>query len=270
MADSQKSCGGANTPFNPTKGSFSHTIAVGSGKGGVGKSSVAALTAVALARAGKKVAVLDADVTGPSIPKLLGVTGTPEGDEQGIIPPATKGLGIKVMSVNLLMEDPTKPVVWRGPLIGNLIRQFWTDVNWDDSEYLVVDLPPGTADAPLTVMQTIRLDGLVMVTSPQELAGLVVEKAVNMARMMNVPLLGVVENMSYATCPHCGETWDLFGRSRLDEVARSWGIPALARIPIDSQISGLGDDGRLEVYANPQVLDPLSEGITRGIAHPVA
>ena len=244
-------------PEKSSKGRIRRIVAVGSGKGGVGKSSVSALLAIGLARKGQKVGVLDADITGPSIPKLLGVRSLPEGSPLGIVPPQSPILGISVMSINLLLDDVTKPVVWRGPIVGNTVKQFYEEVFWGGLDTLVVDLPPGTSDAPLTVMQSLPLDGMVIVTSPQELANMVVEKAMNMAKMMDVPILGLVENMAYATCPHCGERWDLFGPSHLDSLAKKWNVDKLATLPMDAFISRLGDKGRLEEYDNPGLLDPL-------------
>jgi len=246
-------------PPKSEKGRIRRIVAVGSGKGGVGKSSVSALLAIGLARKGLKVGVLDADITGPSIPKLLGVRSMPEGSPLGIVPPKSPVLGISVMSINLLLDDVTKPVVWRGPIIGNTVKQFYEEVFWGELDTLVVDLPPGTSDAPLTVMQSLPLDGMVIVTSPQELANMVVEKAMNMAKMMDIPILGLVENMAYAVCPHCGERWDLFGPSHLDKLASKWSVAKLASLPMDAFISRLGDKGRLEEYDNPELLDPLVE-----------
>ena len=246
-------------PPKSDKGRIRRIVAVGSGKGGVGKSSVSALLAIGLARKGLKVGVLDADITGPSIPKLLGVRSLPEGSPLGIVPPQSPVLGISVMSINLLLDDVTKPVVWRGPIIGNTVKQFYEEVFWGELDTLIVDLPPGTSDAPLTVMQSLPLDGMVIVTSPQELANMVVEKAMNMAKMMNIPILGLVENLAYAACPHCGERWDLFGPSHLDTLAKKWSVEKLASLPMDAFISRLGDKGRLEEYDNPALLDPLIE-----------
>lgn len=246
-------------PPKSDKGRIRRIVAVGSGKGGVGKSSVSALLAIGLARKGLKVGVLDADITGPSIPKLLGVRSLPEGSPLGIVPPQSPVLGISVMSINLLLDDVTKPVVWRGPIIGNTVKQFYEEVFWGELDTLIVDLPPGTSDAPLTVMQSLPLDGMVIVTSPQELANMVVEKAMNMARMMDIPILGLVENMAYAACPHCGERWDLFGPSHLDTLVKKWSVEKLASLPMDAFISRLGDKGRLEEYDNPALLDPLIE-----------
>jgi Mrp family chromosome partitioning ATPase len=240
-------------------------IAVGSGKGGVGKSSMASLIAIALTKDGYSTGILDADITGPSIPTLLGVKGQLYGREGGIVPLETQELGIKVMSINLLMEDPSKPVVWRGPLIGGIIKQFWEDVDWGDLDYLVIDLPPGTADAPLTVMQTIEIDGFMLVTSPQELSVLVVEKAAHMTGMLDVPLLGVIENMSYVVCPHCGERYDLFGPSHVKTIEQKFNIPVIGQVPIDSEITRLGDEGKLEKYDNSDFFANLLDGLEKAL-----
>lgn len=274
MSESCSSCGNSSTCGNSSnpglpeksKKNVKHIIAVGSGKGGVGKSSLSALLAVSLARKGNSVGVLDADITGPSIPKLMGIKGQAMGNENGIIPFCSKVLGIKVMSINLLLDDPTKPVVWRGPLIGNVIKQFWEDVDWGDLDYLVVDLPPGTADAPLTVMQVLDLDGFVMVTSPQELSVLVVEKAANMTQMLNVPLLGVIENMSFATCPHCGEKFNIFGPSHVAEIEEKFEVPVLGELPLDPRIAEFGDAGRLEEYENPEIFEPLIQSVIERVS----
>lgn len=231
----------------PDQSRIHHVIAVMSGKGGVGKSSLSALLAVSLARKGHRVGLLDADITGPSIPKLFGLRQQPLSENGKIVPPET-ALGIKVISLNLLLANEDDPVIWRGPLIGGAVKQFWTDVLWGEIDYLVVDLPPGTGDAPLTVMQSLPLDGLLIVTSPQELAAMVVKKAIKMARMLEVPLLGLVENMSGLTCPHCGKAVELFGPSRAEEVAAETGVDLLGTIPLDPEISRLGDSGKIEQY----------------------
>jgi len=231
----------------PDGSQIKHVIAVVSGKGGVGKSSLSALLAVSLAREGHRVGLLDADITGPSIPKLFGLRSQPHSENGKIVPPETE-LGIKVISLNLLLPNEDDPVIWRGPLIGGAVKQFWTDVIWGEIDYLVVDLPPGTGDAPLTVMQSLPLSGLLIVTSPQELAVMVVKKAIKMARMLEVPLLGLVENMSGLTCPHCGKPVELFGPSRAEEVAAETGIKLLGTIPLDPEISRLGDSGKIEQY----------------------
>jgi Mrp family chromosome partitioning ATPase len=226
-----------------------HVIAVMSGKGGVGKSLVSGLLAVALRRAEYQVGLLDADITGPSIPKIFFPNSAqPESSPEGILLPPESRLGIKVMSINLLLPSEDQAVIWRGPLIGRAIQQFWGDVLWDELDYLVVDLPPGTADAPLTVMQSLPLSGVVLVTSPQDLAGMVVRKAAQMAQHMKVPVLGLVENMSYFVCPDTGKQHDIFGPSHAEEMAARLGVPFLGRLPIDPEIARLCDAGRLEDY----------------------
>ena len=220
-------------------------IAVVSGKGGVGKSLVTSALAVQLRRRGLRVGILDADVTGPSIPRAFGLNGRAEGDDEGLFPCRT-GTGIGVMSINLLLEDSNDPVVWRGPMIANVVKQFWTDVAWGDIDFLLVDMPPGTGDVPLTVFQSLPVDGIVVVTSPQELVGMIVEKAVRMAEMMHVPVLGVVENLSGFRCPDCGAVHDIFGRSNLDEIAVQHGIAHVERLPIDPALSQLCDLGSIE------------------------
>jgi Mrp family chromosome partitioning ATPase len=232
----------------PEQSHIHHVIAVMSGKGGVGKSSLSALLAVSLARKGYRVGLLDADITGPSIPKLFGMQQQPEAVGEKISPPETE-LGIKIISLNLLLPNEDDPVIWRGPLIGGAVKQFWTDVLWGEIDYLVVDLPPGTGDAPLTVMQSLPLDGLLIVTSPQELAVMVVKKAIKMAWMMDVPIIGLVENMSSLLCPHCGKEVELFGPSQAETVAAETGIKLLGTIPLDPEISRLGDGGKIEQYS---------------------
>jgi Mrp family chromosome partitioning ATPase len=224
-----------------------HVIAVMSGKGGVGKSLVAGLLAVALKREEQRVGILDADITGPSIPKMFGLKEAPSYSPVGI-GPVRSSSGIAVMSINLLLPGEDQAVIWRGPLIGGAIKQFWSDVFWGALDYLVVDLPPGTADAPLTVMQSLPLSGVVLVTSPQDLAGMVVRKAAQMALVMQIPILGLVENMSYATCPNCGQHMEIFGPSHAEEMAGRLGVPLLGRLPLDSRIAELCDEGRIEDY----------------------
>ena len=226
-------------------------IGIVSGKGGVGKSLVTSLLATAVSKAGKNAAILDADITGPSIPKIFGITEKAKGNDFGILPSKTKG-GISVMSINLLLEDDTAPVVWRGPVIGGTVKQFWTDVIWEDVDYMFVDMPPGTGDVPLTVFQSLPVDGIIVVTSPQELVSMIVEKAVNMANMMNIPVLGIVENMSYINCPDCGKQIKLFGESKTNEVATKFNLPLLAQIPFDAKIASLCDKGEIEsIEDNP-------------------
>jgi Mrp family chromosome partitioning ATPase len=242
-----------------------HVIAVMSGKGGVGKSLVAALLGIALARQGKDVGILDADVTGPSIPKMFGFSGIrASGAETGILPVLSK-LGINIMSINLLLEHEDDAVIWRGPIISKVIQQFWEDVLWGKLDYLIVDLPPGTADAPLTVMQTLPVSGVVIVLSPQELAAMVVKKAVRMAKQMNIPIMGVVENMSYFTLPDSGKRLELFGKSKGKEMAEIAGAPLLAQIPIDPELARLCDEGQIERYSSA-VLDSLSQNFIQTLA----
>jgi Mrp family chromosome partitioning ATPase len=236
------------------KGSLGHVVAVGSGKGGVGKSSVAALLASELRRRGRTVGILDADITGPSIPKLLGITGPLVDRGEGIEPATSRG-GIPVVSSQFMVEDEQTPVIWRGPLVTRLITQFFGSVHWGKLDYLLIDMPPGTSDVPLTVFQTIPIDGMVFVLTPQDLAALIVKKAMNMARDLHVPLLGVVENMGLVTCPHCGKPFELFGPSRVRKVAEEYGIPVLGRIPVASAVSELADAGRLDEHTSPEVSD---------------
>lgn len=227
---------------------FARTIAVVSGKGGVGKSLVTSLLAVLTRRRGLEVGILDADVTGPSIPRIFGLEGQrPQQAEHGIFPVATTS-GIRVMSINLLLEASDTPVVWRGPLIAGTVKQFWTDVVWGTLDTLLIDMPPGTGDVPLTVFQSIPLDGILIVTSPQDLVTNIVRKAVHMASMMDIPVLGLIENMSYAVCPDCGRQIELFGSSQAEAVAQSMGIPLLGRIPVHPGVAALCDQGRIEDY----------------------
>lgn len=224
-------------------------IGVVSGKGGVGKSLVTSMMSVITNRRGYKTAIMDADVTGPSIPKVFGVHDEVRGSEAGMIPPVSKN-GIKVMSVNLLLEDETVPVVWRGPVIAGTVKQFWTDVCWEDVDYMYVDMPPGTGDVPLTVFQSLPLSGIIIVTTPQELVSMIVSKAVRMAQMMNIPVIGIVENMSYAVCPDCGKKIDIFGESHIDEIATAYALEVIGRIPIDSRVAALCDSGNIEDMEN--------------------
>lgn len=222
-------------------------IAVVSGKGGVGKSLVTSAMAVELNRRGHKTAILDADITGPSIPKAFGITERAKGSEFGIIPETTK-TGIDIMSINLLLENTTDPVVWRGPVISGTVKQFWTEVIWKDVDYMFVDMPPGTGDVPLTVFQSIPLDGIIVVASPQELVSMIVSKAVKMAELMNVPILGLVENMSYFKCPDCGKEHKIFGDSHIDEIAAEYGTRVLAKVPIDPDLAKSVDTGTVELF----------------------
>ena len=229
--------------------SIKKVIAVVSGKGGVGKSMVTSQLAVALHRMGYKVGILDADITGPSIPKCFGVTEA-RACEDGWLPGLSEG-GIQVVSLNLLLEDETQPVVWRGPVIAGTVKQFWTDFIWEDLDYLLIDMPPGTGDVTLTVFQTIPLDGIVIVTSPQELVSMIVEKAVNMAGMMNIKTLGIVENMSYVRCPDCGKILRIFGESHAAEVADKHGLELLEQIPLDADLAAAADAGKIEKISTP-------------------
>ena len=222
-----------------------HAIAVVSGKGGVGKSLVTGLLAVAMSRKGKHTGILDADITGPSIPKMFGVSGEVLGSKAGAYPVKTAN-GIDVMSMNLLLQNQTDPVVWRGPILSGVVKQFWTDIIWEDMDYLFLDMPPGTGDVTLTVFQSIQVDGIVIVTSPQELVSMIVEKAVKMAELMNVPILGIVENMSYFECPDCGRKHEIFGKSHLDEIAKQYNLEVLARLPIVPGLAAQCDAGQIE------------------------
>ena len=223
-----------------------HVIGVVSGKGGVGKSLVTGLMASALQRSGKQAAVLDADITGPSIPKLFGAETPALGNDEGLIFPAQSKNGVRLMSINLLLEENTAPVIWRGPVIAGVVKQFWTDVIWGNVDYMFVDMPPGTGDVPLTVFQSLPVDAILVVTTPQSLVSMIVEKAVNMASMMHVPILGVVENMSYFTCPDCGKELHVFGESHVAEIAAKHGLPLLGRLPIEPSISAACDEGRID------------------------
>lgn len=222
-------------------------IAVVSGKGGVGKSSVTAMLAAAMNKMGYRTAVLDADITGASIPKMYGVHGNVQGDGTGIIPLESKA-GIKIISSNLLLENESDPIIWRGPIIAGMVKQFWTDVIWGDVDYMFIDCPPGTGDVPLTVFQSIKIDGIVVVTTPQSLVSMIVEKAVNMANMMKIPVLGIVENMSYVVCPDCGKRIDVFGNGKaVGEIAQKFGLPVLAEIPYDARLVAAADGGNMDI-----------------------
>ena len=219
----------------------------------MGKSTVTSMLAVAMSRKGYRVGVLDADITGPSAPTAFGVTECQGANEDGLYPALSKG-GIQVMSINLLLDDPNSPVVWRGPVIAGAVKQFWTDVIWEDVDYLFVDMPPGTGDVPLTVFQSLPVDGIVIVTSPQDLVSMIVAKAVKMANMMHIPVLGFVENYSYLQCPDCGKKIEVFGKSHLDEIAASFDLPVLARLPIDPAVAFAYDSGLMETV-NTDALD---------------
>ena len=237
-------------------------IAVVSGKGGVGKSLVTSMLAVSAAKKGLKTAILDADITGPSIPKSFGVHEKATCDEAGTVmyPPVTKS-GIKLMSLNLLVENETDPVIWRGPVIASAVKQFWEEVDWGDVDCMFVDCPPGTGDVPLTIFQSLPVDGVIIVTSPQELVGMVVEKAVKMAQMMDIPVLGLVENMSYLPCPDCGKKIYLFGEGKTDEAAQRYNLPVLAKMPLDPTLAELVDAGEIENFQG-HWLDGVAEKIT--------
>ena len=237
--------------LNP-KSSVKKVIAVVSGKGGVGKSTVTAMLAVAMARQGKRVAVLDADITGPSAPTAFGVNECQGACEDGLYPALTRG-GIQVMSINLLLDNPADPVVWRGPVIAGAVKQFWTDVIWEDVDYMFVDMPPGTGDVPLTVFQSLPIDGVVIVTTPQDLVSMIVAKAVKMANMMHIPVLGFVENYAYLECPDCGKKINVFGKSHLDEIAAKFELPVLARLPIDPAMAEAYDGGLMETVNTDSV-----------------
>ena len=237
--------------------SIKKVIGVVSGKGGVGKSLVTSLLAVSLRRAGYRVGILDADVTGPSIPKVFGVHEKATGTDKAIFPVQTKG-GIDLMSINLLLEDETAPVVWRGPVIAGAVKQFWTDVVWKDIDFLFVDMPPGTGDVPLTVFQSLPVDGIVVVTSPQELVSMIVGKAVNMARMMDIPILGLVENMSYVQGPHCDERIAVFGDSHLDEIAAQYELQVLGKLPMDPKLARACDQGLIERFEGDYLSSAVS------------
>ena len=238
-----------------------HVIAVVSGKGGVGKSTVTSMMAVAMNKLGYKTAILDADITGPSIPQAFGLHEPAVGSDDGILPAVTKD-GIKIMSINLLLPKETDPVVWRGPVVAGAVKQFWTDVCWGDVDYMFVDLPPGTGDVPLTVFQSLPINGVILVTSPQSLVSMIVSKAVNMARMMDVPVYGFVENYSYFRCPDCGKTVEIFGKSKLSEIALEYSLPVLARLPIDPNTAQLCDEGKME-QVNLDGVMPAAELITK-------
>jgi len=240
-----------------------HIIAVMSGKGGVGKSLIASLTAVSLKRKGFEIGILDADITGPSIPKMFGIDARPAGSDSGILPVSSKS-GIAVMSINLLLPSEDDAVIWRGPLIGKAITQFWEEVLWGKLDYLIVDLPPGTADAPLTVMQTLPVSGVLIVFTPQDLTTMIVRKAVRMAQQMGKPILGVIENMSYLYVPEIDKKVELFGRSRGEEMAHAAAAPLLGQLPIDPELAKLCDEGNIERY-QAEILDNLSESLAKAV-----
>ena len=261
-----ESCGERTAPMDlraPINelSSVKKVIAVVSGKGGVGKSTVTCALAAAMAQRGRRVGVLDADITGPSVPTAFGVHEHATGSELGIYPVVSQG-GVEIMSLNLLTENETDPVVWRGPIIAGTVKQFWTDVIWGDLDYLFVDMPPGTGDVPLTVFQSLPVDGVIVVTSPQDLVRMIVTKAVKMAEMMDIPILGVVENYSYFQCPDCGRRHAIFGESKVDEAAAALGLKVLAKLPIDPALTAACDQGQLDAYV-PNPLSPLAEELER-------
>lgn len=244
----QKDCGSREIPKEQLN-EFSRVkkvIGIVSGKGGVGKSLVTSMMASATNKRGFNTAVLDADITGPSIPRMFGIKEHATGDGKNHIFPCRSGNGVDIMSINLLLESDTDPVVWRGPVIAGVVKQFWTEVVWKDIDYMYVDMPPGTGDVPLTVFQSLPVDGIIVVTSPQSLVSMVVAKAVRMAELMNIPILGIVENMSYFTCPDCGREIKVFGDSHVEEIATTYGIPLLARLPIDPAAAAACDSGKVE------------------------
>ncbi|MEN6314580.1 MAG: Mrp/NBP35 family ATP-binding protein [Clostridiaceae bacterium] len=234
--------------------SIKKVIGIVSGKGGVGKSLVTAMLSILLKRKGYSVGILDADITGPSIPKMFGITGKAQGSDLGIFPVKTHN-DIRIMSINLLLDQADAPVIWRGPLLAGTVKQFWTDVIWGELDFLLIDMPPGTGDVPLTVFQSIPLDGIVIVTSPQELVSMIVKKAYNMAKQMNIPVLGVVENMSYVKCPDCGKEIRLFGESSLTETAKDLGLNVLGKVPVDPVMAQLADKGEFERFNNDYLVN---------------
>ena len=261
-----ESCGERTSPQSFLKkphadAHIGKVFGVVSGKGGVGKSMVTSMLAVLMQRRGYKTAILDADITGPSIPKAFNIHGNCFQSENGI-EPLESHTGIKVMSINLLLEKETEPVLWRGPVIAGVVNQFWTDVHWGDVDYMFVDMPPGTGDVPLTVFQSLPIDGVILVTSPQSLVSMIVSKAVNMAKMMDVPVYGFVENYSYFKCPDCGRTVEIFGKSKLSEIALEYSLPVLARLPIDPDTARLCDEGKME-QVNLDGVMPAAELIAK-------
>jgi len=236
-----------NFKVDPAEGTHvKKVIGVVSGKGGVGKSFVTAMSACAMNREGFKTAIMDADITGPSIPKMFGVSSVKQVNEKGLIIPASSSKGIDIMSINLLMQNETDPVIWRGPVIAGVVKQFWSEVCWGDVDYMFVDMPPGTGDVPLTVFQSLPVDGIIVVSSPQQLVRVIVEKAVKMAEAMKIPIVGLIENMSYIKCPDCGKDIHLFGESNINGIAKDYGLPVLARIPMSEGFSRAVDEGEIE------------------------
>ncbi|MBR5742039.1 MAG: Mrp/NBP35 family ATP-binding protein [Firmicutes bacterium] len=251
----QANCADRKVDFSVPQNKYSdvkHVIGVVSGKGGVGKSMVTSLLANEARKSGFRTAILDADITGPSIPRAFGVDERPTANEECMFPPETAN-GVKLMSMNLLLDDDTAPVVWRGPVIAGAVKQFWSDVCWGEIDYMFVDMPPGTGDVPLTVFQSLPIEGIVIVTTPQDLVAMIVEKAVNMARMMNVPVVGFVENMSFVRCPNCGEEIRVFGESRVDGLAEAYGVAAVAKLPLDPRVAEAADEGTIEDFESPEL-----------------
>ncbi len=253
--DSRKEAQDMRIPCGPFS-NIKKVIGVVSGKGGVGKSLVTSMLASAMQARGNACAVLDADITGPSIPKSFGIKERAKADESGLLPEESK-TGIKIMSINLLLENEESPVVWRGPVISGVIQQFWKDVAWGDVDYMFVDMPPGTGDVSLTVFQNLPVDGIIIVTTPQDLVTMIVKKAFNMAKLMNIPVLGLVENMSYFICPDCGKEYKIFGESKIDEIAAELGVPVLAKLPIDPKTANLVDKGAIELADDKYVADAV-------------
>lgn len=262
--ESCEGCASANKPQSFLEelniySEIKHVVGIVSGKGGVGKSMVTASLANLLASKGYRVGIMDADITGPSIPRMYGLTGPAQADDEGIYPVLTDN-GIKVMSINLLMPDPETPVVWRGPILANMVKQFWKDVIWGELDYLLVDMPPGTGDVPLTVFQSIPVDGIMIVTTPQDLVKMIVKKAYNMAQMMHIPVLGLIENYSYLICPDCGKEIPVFGKSKIDAVADEFGVLVGGKMPIDPALTELSDAGAFAKAEN-QYLEPAYEAL---------
>lgn len=241
-------CSSKDLKIAPNKNSsVKKVIGIVSGKGGVGKSMVSALMAVSMRRREYKTAIMDADITGPSIPKMFGLKERAKSTDDGLLPETTK-TGIDVMSINLLLEDETAPVIWRGPVIGGVVGQFWSEVIWENEDYMFIDMPPGTGDVALTIFQSLPIDGIIIVTSPQELVSMIVEKAMKMAVMMDIPVIGIVENYSYIKCPDCGKEFSIFGESRVDEVAEKYGLEVLAKIPFNPEFAKIADRGLVELF----------------------
>ena len=263
---SKSSCEGCSSKGKSEQQSFlaeqnifsdvKHVIGVISGKGGVGKSFVTGSLANMMAAKGYKVGIMDADITGPSIPRMYGVKGPAQADDNGIYPMETRN-GIRIMSVNLLLPTEETPVIWRGPVLANMVKQFWSDVMWGEIDYLFVDMPPGTCDVPLTAFQSLPLDGVVIVTSPQDLVKMIVRKAYNMAEMMKIPVVGIVENYSYVKCPDCGKELKVFGESHIEEIAAELNVPVLGKMPIDVELAALADDGAFDQVKNPYIREDI-------------